>query len=207
LRAEEEVVDTRLDDLLNFWFGNDPDDAAVAASQAKLWWGHDPETDADLRARFGAAAADAADGELDQWTASPRGRLAVILLLDQIPRAIHRGQPEAFAQDAKSRRIAAQGLDLGVDQILRPIDRVFLYLPFEHSEHLADQERSVQLFRELLASVAEDTREAFGLFLDYAERHREVIDRFGRFPHRNPILGRTSTPEEEAFLEQPGSSF
>lgn len=200
-------MDTRLDDLLKFWFGNDPDDAAVAASQAKLWWGHDPETDADLRARFGAAAADAADGELDQWTASPRGRLAVILLLDQIPRAIHRGQPEAFAQDAKSRRIAAQGLDLGVDQSLRPIERVFLYLPFEHSEHLADQERSVQLFRELLASVAEDTREAFGLFLDYAERHREVIDRFGRFPHRNPILGRTSTPEEEAFLEQPGSSF
>lgn len=200
-------MDSRLDDLLNFWFGNDPDDAAVAASQAKLWWGHDAETDADLRARFGAAAADAATGALDQWTASPRGRLAVILLLDQIPRAIHRGQPEAFAQDARCRRIAAQGLDLGVGRSLRPVERVFLYLPFEHSEHLADQERSVQLFRELLASVAGDTREAFGLFLDYAERHREVIARFGRFPHRNPILGRTSTPEEAAFLEQPGSSF
>jgi uncharacterized protein (DUF924 family) len=207
LRAEEEAVDTMIDDLLDFWFGNDPDDAAVAASQAELWWGHDPQTDALLRARFAVAAADAAAGVLDQWTASPRGRLALILLLDQLPRALYRGKPEAFAQDARCRRIAAQGLDLGVERSLRPIERVFLYLPFEHSEDLADQERSVNLFRELVASVADHNREAFGLFLDYAERHRDVIARFGRFPHRNAILGRESTPDEAAFLEQPGSSF
>lgn len=195
------------DDLLVFWFGDDPDDAAVAKSQAELWWGHRAETDELLQARFGAAASAAATELLDHWVGSPRGRLALVLLLDQLPRAIHRDTPAAFAQDAKARKVARQGLESGAARLLRPIERLFLYLPFEHSEVLEDQDRSVELFRELSLAVPPSHRETFAGFFDYAVRHREVIARFGRFPHRNVVLGRESTDEEKAFLEQPGSSF
>ena len=195
------------DELLNFWFGDDTDDAVVAECKAELWWGHRAETDELLQARFGAAASAAAADVLDHWTGSPRGRLALILLLDQLPRAIHRATPAAFAQDAKARAVAEQGLESGADRLLRPIERLFFYLPFEHSEDLADQDRSVELYRELVTSVPTAHREAFAGFIDYAVRHRDVIKQFGRFPHRNLILGRESTPEERTFLEQPGSSF
>ena len=195
------------DDLMEFWFGVESDDAAVAENQAELWWGHRTETDELLQARFGAAASAAAAGVFDHWTGSPRGRLALLLLLDQLPRAIHRATPAAFAQDARAREVAEQGLDSGADRLLRPIERLFFYLPFEHSEDLADQDRSVELFRELVTSVPTAQRETFAAFVDYAARHRAVIARFGRFPHRNLILGRESTPEEKTFLEQPGSAF
>ena len=194
-------------ELLEFWFGDDPDDVAVAKAQAELWWGHRQETDELLQARFGAAASAAAADVLDHWAGSPRGRLALILLLDQLPRAIHRATPAAFAQDPKARAVAEQGLESGADRLLRPIERLFFYLPFEHSEDLAAQDRSVELYRELVTSVPPAHRETFAAFVDYAVRHRDVIKQFGRFPHRNQILGRESTPEEKAFLEQPGSSF
>ncbi len=195
------------DELLSLWFGDNPVDSSVAAEKKQLWWGHSAETDEMLRERFGTACASAAVGILNHWTGSPRGRLALILLLDQVPRAIHRGQPEAFALDADARRVAEQGLASGADRLLRPIERVFFYLPFEHSEELLDQERSVALFRELAGSIPESDRETFDYFLEYAVRHHAVVLRFGRFPHRNAVLGRQSTPEEVAFLEQPGSSF
>lgn len=195
------------DDLLEFWFGVEPDDAAVAENQAELWWGHRAETDELLQVRFGAAASAAAAGVLDHWTGSPRGRLALILLLDQLPRAIHRATPAAFAQDARAREIAEQGLESGADRLLRPIERLFFYLPFEHSEDLADQDRSVELYRGLVTAAPAAHRETFSSFFDYAVKHRDVIRKFGRFPHRNLILGRESTPEEKTFLEQPGSAF
>ena len=188
------------DDLLALWFGENPDDSAVAAEKKKLWWGHSPETDEMLEQRFGTASTSGAVGILDHWTGSPRGRLALILLLDQIPRAIHRGRPEAFAYDADALRVAAQGLASGADRLLRPIERVFFYMPFEHSEELSDQERSIVLFRELAETVPESDRETFDFFLDFAVRHHAIIARFGRFPHRNAVLGRQSTPEEVAFL-------
>ena len=195
------------DELLVFWFGDDSDDAAVAAAKAELWWGHSPATDELLRERFGAAATEAAAGLLDHWAESPRGRLALILLLDQLPRAIHRDTPGAFAQDAAARILAEQGLESGAHELLRPIERLFLYLPLEHSEDLEDQDRSVELFGELAESIPEEKRPTFSNFVDYAQKHREVIARFGRFPHRNRILDRESTAEEIAFLEEPGSSF
>lgn len=195
------------EELLTFWFGDDPNDAAVAKAQAELWWGHRTETDELLQAKFGAAASAAATDLLDHWAGSPRGKLALILLLDQLPRAIHRATPAAFAQDSKARALAEKGLESGADRLLRPIERLFFYLPFEHSEELADQDRSVELFRELVTSVPTAHRETFAAFVDYAARHRDVVVRFGRFPHRNLILGRESTPEEKTFLEQPGSSF
>jgi uncharacterized protein (DUF924 family) len=195
------------DELLEFWFGDDPDDAAVAKAKAELWWDHRPETDEILQVRFGTAVSSAAVGILDHWTGSPRGRLALILLLDQLPRAIYRGTAEAFAQDSMARKVAEGGFDSGADKLLRPIERLFFYLPFEHSENLEDQDQSVALYRKLLSEVADSHREIFAEFVDYAVRHREIIARFGRFPHRNAILGRDSTPDEKAFLEQPGSSF
>ena len=195
------------DDLLYFWFGDNPDDVVVAEAKAGLWWGHKPETDEEIRERFGTAAAAAAVGVLDHWAGSPRGRLALILLLDQMPRVIHRGQPESFSVDVDALKFAEQGLASGADRLLRPIERVFFYLPFEHSEDLKDQERSVELFRELAGSVPEAHRETFGSFIDFAVRHHEIVARFGRFPHRNQVLGRESTADEMAFLEEPGSGF
>lgn len=195
------------DELLRFWFGDGLDSTSTAEAQAVLWWGRDPATDELLQERFGAAASAAAAGVLDHWTGSPRGRLALILLLDQLPRAIHRGTPAAFATDAKALETARRGLASAADRLLRPIERVFFYLPFEHSERLADQDLSVALFRGLRDALPEQQRGPFTTFLDFAERHREVIARFGRFPHRNVVLGRVSTAEEIEFLAEPGSSF
>jgi uncharacterized protein (DUF924 family) len=200
-------MEDKKNELLDFWFGNNPDDAAVAKAQAELWWGHRAETDELLQARFGAAASAAAADVLDHWVGSPRGRLALILLLDQLPRAIHRATPDAFAQDSKAREVAERGLESGADRLLRPVERLFFYLPFEHSEDMADQDRSVELYRELLTSAEKTHRETLASFVDYANRHRDVIKQFGRFPHRNQILGRETTLEERAFLERPGSSF
>lgn len=195
------------DELLGFWFGDKDDDAEAGESQAALWWKSDAETDDLMAGRFGQAASAAAAGTLDHWTGSPRGRLALILLLDQMPRVIHRGTPGAFAQDEKARRVASGGLDSGAHRLLRPIEKVFFYLPFEHSEDILDQERSVELFGEMAAEVPEKWRRSFDFYLDFAVRHKAIIDRFGRFPHRNAILGRESTPEEVEFLKEPGSGF
>lgn len=194
-------------ELLELWFGVDDDDAKAGEKQAALWWGQSSETDELLSARFGQAASAAAAGTLDHWTGSPKGRLALILLLDQLPRVIHRGQPGAFAQDEKALQVANQGLKSGADRLLRPIERVFFYLPFEHSEARADQQRSVELFEALAAEVPEGWRKAFDSYVDFALRHQRIVDRFGRFPHRNVILGRESTPEEIEFLKEPGSGF
>jgi len=160
-----------------------------------------------LREKFNTASLSAGVGVLDHWTGSPQGRLALILLLDQIPRAIHRGKPEAFALDSDARKVASQGLASGADLLLRPIERGFFYMPFGHLEELADQEQSIALFEGLVESVPDGNRETFDLFLEYAVRHHAVVARFGRFPHRNAILGRESTPEEIEFLKTPGSSF
>ncbi len=196
--------------VLAFWFGAERDDAATAAAQAKLWWHKHPATDRAIAGRFASWLERAAAGELDAWAASPRGRLALILLTDQFPRNIHRDTPQAFAFDPLARAWCIDGLALGMDAALRPIERVFFYLPLEHSESLPDQDRAVALFETLAAEAARlapDGRAAFEGFADYARRHRDVIARFGRFPHRNRILGRASTESERAFLREPGSSF
>lgn len=200
-------METIRGELLELWFGGEEDDVKAGESQSALWWGQSSETDEMLGARFGQAASAAAAGTLDHWTGSPRGRLALILLLDQLPRVIHRLTPGAFAQESKARHLANQGLDSGADRLLRPIERVFFYLPFEHSEERADQQRSVELFEALAAEVPEGWRKTFDSYVDFALRHRRIVDRFGRFPHRNVVLGRESTPEEVEFLKQPGSGF
>jgi uncharacterized protein (DUF924 family) len=195
------------DDLIRYWFSDSANDAVAARDRAGLWWGKSPETDREIAARFGDLAREAATGALDRWAETPTGMLALVLLLDQMPRVIHRDTPEAFAQDESARSLVSRGIANGFDRTLRPLERLFFYLPLEHSENLADQDRAVGLFRRLEQEVPASARETFRGFTDYAERHRDVIRRFGRFPHRNRILGRTSTPEELDFLKQPGSSF
>lgn len=196
------------EEVLTFWFGDmDGPDRAVAQRQAGLWWSKDEAVDNRIRERFESALQAAADGRLSQWSATPEGWLALIVLTDQFPRNIHRGTPEAFAFDARAREVAREGLDAGRDQSLRPVQRVFAYLPLEHAEDLGLQREAVERFTALAAQVPPEDREAFDGFLDFARRHLEVIERFGRFPHRNAILGRESTAAELAFLEQPGSSF
>ncbi|MFM5873979.1 DUF924 family protein [Aeromonas veronii] len=194
--------------LLALWFGNEADDVLRATRQAPLWWGKSSETDALLASRFGELVEAAAKGSLAHWADTPSGRLALILLLDQLPRNIHRGTPAAFARDPLARDLCLKGLSIGADKSLSPLERVFFYLPLEHAESREQQARSVALFEALAAEQAGTPAQAtFAGFADFARRHQVIIERFGRFPHRNDILGRTSTPQEAAFLQQPGSGF
>jgi len=157
--------------------------------------------------RFAATLVDATAGRLDHWTATPRTRLALVIVVDQFPHHIHRDQPQAFATDPQALALSLDALAAGEDRQLAPIERVFLYLPLEHAESLSMQDRSVALYETLASEAAADERTLFDNFLDYARKHRDVVARFGRFPHRNAILGRPSSEAELEFLKQPGSRF
>jgi uncharacterized protein (DUF924 family) len=193
--------------VLDFWFGPPGRAAEIAGRQSKLWFGKSPDNDRAVAERFAATLVASAAGKLDHWTAAPRGRLALVIVLDQFPHHIHRDRPQAFATDPQALAQSLAALEAGEDEQLAPIERVFLYLPLEHAESLAMQERSVSLFQQLANEAAVDERALFDNFLDYARQHRDVVARFGRFPHRNAILGRPSTPEEIEFLKLPGSRF
>ncbi|MCP3064694.1 DUF924 domain-containing protein [Myxococcus sp. K38C18041901] len=192
------------EEVLDFWFGQpaDPVRNPACIRPRAVWFQRDAAFDAECRERFLAAHERAAAGELDSWRNEARTCLALLLLLDQVPRNLFRGTPRAFATDAKARSVARHALARGLDVTLPSVWRWFMYLPFEHSEELYDQRLSVDLF-ELLTMHHSGSVET----LDYARRHRDVIERFGRFPHRNDALGRASTPEEARFLQEPGSSF
>lgn len=185
--------------ILDFWFGS-PEQASYGKPR-QIWFIKKAEFDRELQARFLNDYEQAAAGELDDWKSTPLSCLALILLLDQFPRNMFRGKAQAFATDWQALSIAQHAVARGYDRELLPVQRWFIYCPFEHSENLEDQNCSVALFQQL--SDDPDSAEA----IDYAIRHREVIARFGRFPHRNEILERVSTPEELEFLQQPGSSF
>jgi uncharacterized protein (DUF924 family) len=182
-------------EVLAFWFGESP------GAQRAEWFRKDAAFDAKIRERFGGLHAAAANRELEAWRGEPEPMLALVVVLDQFSRNLHRGDPRAFAQDAYARECANEALARGDDERLLPVQRTFLYLPLEHSEDLADQERCVALMGKLDAFP-----ETKGL-VSWAVKHRDVIARFGRFPHRNTALGRASTPEEIEFLKQPGSAF
>ncbi len=184
------------DDVVDFWFAN-----------ARHWFVADADFDAQIHTQFGQAATNAANGDLDGWTSTPSGWLALLILLDQFPRNLHRGDALAWAQDDKAQRVALSGIGRGADRQLPALRRVFAYLPLEHAEDSALQRHSVVLFEALCGAVPADQRERFEDFLGYARRHRDVIECFGRFPHRNAALGRASTAEETAYLAQPGAGF
>lgn len=193
--------------ILEYWFGTEADDLVAANQHAALWWKKNPQVDQEIRERFASLLDAAANGDLDAWLTHPRGRLALIILADQFSRNMYRDTPRSFAFDLFAQTWCKAGLDSGADRVLRPIERVFFNLPLEHSESLEDQQRSVALCKSLAENAPAAHRELFDGYLRYAERHREIVQRFGRFPHRNAILGRASTEEEIAFLQQPGSSF
>lgn len=196
------------EDILAFWFGEPPAGQAAVDALVKRWFGSSPELDAEIRDRFAPTMAAAASGRLDAWQDAPRARLALILLLDQFPRNVFRGTPAAFAQDARALDLTVRGTDTGMDRHLGPLERVFFYMPMQHSEAIAVQDRSVALFEALAESDAPrfltDTLRSSA---DHARQHRDIIAVYGRFPHRNALLGRDSTEAEERFLEQGGATF
>lgn len=182
--------------LLDFWFSDGPDTWRMA------WFRKDDAFDAACRDGFGSLVVPARDGALDGWAETPEGTLALLLLLDQFPRNLFRGSAEAFASDPRARAIARRAvLEGGQDRTLIPMQRIFLYLPFEHGEAMADQDLSVALFEGLRDTPG---LAAPGGAIDYAWRHREVIRRFNRFPHRNVTLGRDNTSDEAAWLAANG---
>lgn len=190
----------QIEDIIRFWFDRSPHESGTG-SYRKVWFSKDPAFDQEIETRFRSVYEQAAAGELDHWQETATGSLALILLLDQFPRNLFRGQPRAFATDHKALTIARHAIDQGLAQTLPPIQRWFVYLPFMHSEDLEHQNQCVELFETL-----RDNPEIESAYT-YALKHRDVIERFGRFPHRNQFLGRGTTPEEAEFLKQPGSSF
>ncbi len=196
-----------MESILRFWFGTATDDLEVAEQCAKIWWKKNPQVDAEIRERFAGVVDAAASGQCDAWLTDARGRLAMIILTDQFPRNMYRDTPRAFAFDSLALSTTKQGIDSGVDQALRPIERIFFYMPLEHSESIENQQLAVTLITALAAAVSPEKQKLFEGFVDFAKRHRDIVQRFGRFPHRNAILGRSSTPEEMEFLKHPGSSF
>ena len=193
------VLPPRAQRLLEFWFGlsDDPD----RETHRDIWFKSNPDHDATLRQLFLADYEQAACGALQAWEETSEGALALLLLLDQIPRNIFRGTPRAYATDAAARVAADRAMAKGFDQMVPPAWRKFFYMPLHHSENAADQRRSI----ELMQAVPNDPARTENI--RYAGRYLDIIERFGRFPHRNAVLGRNSTPEELAFLEEPESQL
>ncbi len=196
-----------IDSVIRFWFGESHSSADINAQKKRVWWSKNEEIDAEITARFSELVDAVASGELDHWNESHQGLLASIICTDQFPRNIYRGHSRSFSYDAVALRFARQAVAMGFDRKVQLIKRVFIYMPFEHSEEISDQEQAVALMQSLVDQAADEEKEIFAGFLNFAIRHRDVVAEFGRFPHRNTILGRESTEQEIAFLEQPGSSF
>ncbi len=193
--------------LLRYWLGTARADGALPPDRMRLWFGGEADTDRDLRMRFGAFHVEALTGDLDHLAESPRGRVALVIALDQLSRNLDRGTAEAYAGDEKALALAREAIAGGLDRNLAPVERAFLYMPLMHAEDVDAQNLSVECFRALEAAVPEDSREAYARFTDAAQRHRDVVMRFGRFPHRNVLLDRESTDEERRFLAGPGAPF
>ncbi|MBT9558130.1 MAG: DUF924 domain-containing protein [Myxococcales bacterium] len=195
-------------EVLAFWFGPDRDGAWAATPETvRLWFVKDLDFDATIVTRFGTTIEAALDGDarLASWETSSEHALALVIVLDQFTRNAFRGSGRMFAGDARALALAKRLVDAGTDRALRPIERVFVYLPFEHSESIADQERAIALFE--VNAAGESAGTFASMSVDYARKHEVIIRRFGRFPHRNALLGRESTTEERDFLDTPGSSF
>jgi uncharacterized protein (DUF924 family) len=187
--------------VLDFWLGEGYASGWPSRDMGRQWFGGGPELDRQIAARFGSEVAQALAGGLGEWEADPLDRLALVILLDQFPRNIHRGQAQAFAGDARAQQLVQDALAQGMDQQLPWVGRMFMYMPLMHAEDLALQEEGVRRFRQLAADAPEDLRVTLGSSLKFAEQHRDIIARLGRFPYRNNALGRTNTALEFDFLK------
>jgi uncharacterized protein (DUF924 family) len=199
-------------DILEYWFGQGPLDATRLTDRMAFWFGGDgPEKaaarDAEIREKLGPLLERAVRGEFDAWASSPRRRLALILLFDQVPRNIYRGTANSFAFDAKALRLAIEGLHVAADQALNPVERLFFYLPLEHAESMEAQDAAVKAFERLAEESPAELRGFIEGSLKYARSHRDIVAKFGRFPHRNDALGRKSTPAELEWLASGGERF
>jgi uncharacterized protein (DUF924 family) len=193
--------------VLDFWFSAAELDAPQIDSRMERWFSADPAVDTQIRAQFGDLVESALQGKLDHWAATVEGRLALILLLDQFCRNIHRGTARAFAGDKRALKLCVDGSMSNVYRSLPPIQRVFFFMPLQHAESTSVQEKSVRIFTALAEGISPTLRETFLTFAQFAELHHDIIERFGRFPHRNPLLGRANTPEEEEFLAATAPRF
>ena len=200
-------------DLLEFWFGLRPYTRAAVERRMLFWFGDarapelQQQTDEAIRAQFGGLIESAARGELLAWESSPRRRLALILLLDQFPRSVYRSTRRAFDHDREALTLALGGMQLGADAALDPLERAFFYMPMQHAESAEVQEESVAAFGRLGTEAADELLPIFANMLKFAQLHSDIVRRFGRFPHRNRVLERTSTDEELAWLASEGQSF
>jgi len=205
--APAQVVPAEPAAVLSSWFGTQNADGRAADATAARWFKKDPAFDQTLRERFGALHEAIVNGQREAWLETPQGALAYIIVLDQFSRNMFRDGPGMFAADDQALAVAKAAIDQGWDRQLALAERTFLYMPLMHSEQLADQDRCVELFASLRDELDGAARERVGQNHHYAVMHRDIVAQWGRFPHRNALLGRESTPEEIAFLKQPGSSF
>ena len=197
-------------EVRRFWFGRLPLKPDGVKERLALWFGSgadEQRTDELVRSRFGALVERAAAGGLATWADSPRRRLSLILLLDQFPRHVHRGTERAFATDREALALTLSGMQSAADAALSPVERIFFYMPLQHAELRDAQDESVAAYRRLLAEAPEDLEGMFASALESAELHRSIVARFGRFPHRNRVLGRANTAEEEAYLGPGNRTF
>ena len=200
-------MDSRAAAVLDYWFGDLDQTPAYFRARNRLWFGASAKTDAEVREKFSTDRDRAVAGEYNAWKETPKGALALIILLDQFSLQLYREKPESYAGCALAVPIARHVIDSGWEWVLTPAERAFLYLPFEHSENIPDQEYSVRRFESLARDVPTPFKPQAESVLDYARRHARVVKRFGRFPDRNEVYGRTSTAEELAFLASDEAPF
>ncbi len=203
--TDEDVA--RIDAILAFWFKEQELTAPQIDRRMDIWFGEDPVFDAELKEKFLGDVETAAEGKLNHWASEPRGRLALILLIDQFRRNIFRNTKEAFSKDKLALKLCVEGAMEKKDKGLTPIQKVFFYMPLQHTESAKVQAKSVELYNRLAESVSPTYQETFLVCAQFAELHKDIIDQFGRFPHRNELLGRENTPEEDEYLAGDSPDF
>jgi len=193
--------------ILDFWFSDRELDSPQLDSRMDRWFGANDKLDEQIRREFGALIEQAATGQLDDWSNTARGRLALIILLDQFSRNAYRGTAQAFTHDRKALKLAIEGTMAGDHKNLKAVERMFFFMPLQHAESLKIQEKSVSVFKALAKTVPGTLHETFLMAAEFAELHRDIVAEFGRFPHRNAVLGRPNSSAETAYLSGENSSF
>lgn len=203
--TDEDLV--RIDAILSFWFKEQELSAPQVDRRMDIWFGEDPVFDHEVKKEFADDVERASAGELDHWAHQPRGRLALILLLDQFRRNIYRNTADAFTMDKAALKICVEGAMAKKDKGLSPIQRVFFYMPLQHAESRKIQAKSVEIYKRLAEAVSPTYRETFETIAQFAELHHDIVQQFGRFPHRNRLLGRQNTPDEDQYLAGDSPDF
>lgn len=202
-----QTTDKTIDEITAFWLGESLHDPEAASTRREWWYDGGTAVDDEIRSRFGALIPRACDGELSDWETTSNGALALILLLDQFTRNIHRGTPDVYLGDPRAFEVVNRAIDNGLDKPLHPVARIWLYHPLHHAEQVEDHDRGIALMHDMLKSAPREWHPNIERSITGWGRHRDIVARFGRFPHRNAILGRASTEEERAFMEDGGESF